>query len=198
MSASIEINSPEFTGTPEAGPRFLLGAMRLAFDTEQVLVMPQEDRELYHIHLKTFRDEYQPQGATEEHLVQSLADVSWRQNRAVAIETGLLSHSYSFNDLPAGLLNQSKALANLSLHTQRLSRQFKETVAQLRDLQETRRAQEQEELDKLLDIMEVYEQKGKTYNPSENGFVFTETEVRRAIRARRRDRLLDETHRAAA
>jgi hypothetical protein len=167
-------------------------------DTEQVLVMTKEDRELYHIHLTTFRDEYQPRGATEDHLVQSLADVSWRLNRVVALETGLLTLSYAWRDLADGLLNQSKALANFSLHSQRLSRQFERTVAQLRGLQETRRAQEQQELDNLLDIMEVHEEKGQTYNPSADGFVFTETEIRCAVRARRRDRLLDETHRAAA
>ena len=197
MSASPEISSPEFTGpTPEAGQRFLLGAMRCAGDTEQVLVMLKEDRELYHIHLKTLRDEHQPQGATEEHLVQSLADVSWRLNRVVALETNLLTLNYAWTDLVKGLLNQAKALANLSLHTQRLSRQFKETAALLRDLQKTRRAQEQQELDNLLDIMEVHQEKGQTYTPSTDGFVFTETEIDRAIRTRRGDRLLDETHRA--
>jgi hypothetical protein len=46
--------------------------------------------------------------------------------------------------------------------------------------------------------MELHEEKGQTYNPSEDGFVFTEAQIRHAIRARRRDRLLDETHRAAA
>jgi hypothetical protein len=191
--------TPEFSGpTPEAGPRFLLGAMCCTQDTEQVLVMTREDRELYHIHLKTFRDEYQPQGATEDHLVQSLADVSWRLNRVVALETNLLTLNYAWRDLVKGLLDQAKALANLSLHTQRLSRQFERTVAQLRDLQKTRRSQEQQELDNLLDIMEVHEGKGETYNASADGFVFTETQIDRAIRARRRDRLLDETLRAAA
>jgi hypothetical protein len=191
--------TPEFSGpTPEAGPRFLLGAMCCTQDTEQVVVMTREDRELYHIHLKTFRDEYQPQGATEDHLVQSLADVSWRLNRVVALETNLLTLNYAWRDLVKGLLDQAKALANLSLHTQRLSRQFERTVAQLRDLQKTRRSQEQQELDNLLDIMEVHEGKGETYNASADGFVFTEAQTDRAIRARRRDRLLDETLRAAA
>jgi hypothetical protein len=191
--------TPEFTGpTPEAGQRFLLGAMRCTGDTEQVLVMTQEDRELYHVHLQTFRDEYQPQGATEDHLVQSLADVSWRLNRVVALETNLLTLNYSWRDLVKGLLDQAKALASLSLHTQRLSRQFERTVAQLRDLQKTRRSQEQQDLNRCLDLMELHEEKGQTYNPSEDGFVFTEAQIRHAIRARRRDRLLDETHRAAA
>jgi hypothetical protein len=195
MSATPEFSGPE---TEAGSQRNLLGAMRCTGDTEQVLVMTQEDRELYHIHLKTFRDEYQPQGATEEHLVQSLADVSWRLNRVVALETNLLTLNYSWRDLVKGLLDQAKALANLSLHTQRLSRQFERTVAQLRGLQKARRAQEQQELNNLLDIMEVHEEKGETYSPSKDGFVFSESQITRAIQARKRDRPVEEAHRAAS
>jgi hypothetical protein len=208
MSATPEINRAEInrnnahhtTGPqPEAGIRkSCVGAMCYTLGTEQLVVMPEEDRELYHVHLQTFRDEYQPHGATEEHLVQSLADFSWRLNRVVALETNILSMSYSLRNLADGLFDQTKALANLGLHSQRISRQFERTVAQLRDLQKTRRSQQQQELDHLLDIMEVHEEKGQTYNPSEDGFVFSPSQITRAIQARRRDRLLDETHRAAA
>jgi hypothetical protein len=208
MSAIPEINRAEMNRTnaqhstgpqPEAGiQKSCLGAMRYTLGTEQLVVSPDEDRELYHLHRQTFRDDYQPQGATEEHLVQSLADLSWRLNRVVALETNILSMSYSLRDLADGLFDQTKALANLSLHSQRLSRQFERTVAQLRGLQQTRRSQEQRGLDNLLDIMEVHEEKGQTYNPSEDDFVFSPSQITRAIQARRRDRLLDETHRAAA
>jgi len=187
------------TATPETAiPRPLVGAMRHTLDTEQLLVMPAEDRDLYHAHLKTFRDEYQPLGATEENLVQSLADLAWRQNRVVALETNLLSISYSPHDLVPGLLNQSKALANLSLHTQRLSRQFERTVAQLRTLQKSRRAQEQQDLDRCLDLIELHKEKGQTYNPREDGFVFTEAQIHQATQSRRRDRLIKEAREFAA
>ena len=42
-----------------------------------------------------------------------------------------------------------KALSILSVYTQRLSRQFEKTVSQLRDLQKTRREQEEQALDQL-------------------------------------------------
>ena len=203
MSATPEINRANVqhsTGPqPEAGnQRSCLGAIRYALGTEQLVVSPDEDRELYHTHLQSFRDQYQPRGATEENLVQALADVSWRLNRVVALETNLLSLNYSVRDLVKGLLDQAKALASLSLHTQRLSRQFKETVAQLSELQKTRRSQEQHELDDLLRIMEVHKEKGETYNPSEDGFVFSESQIAHAIQTRHRNRLIKETHRAAA
>ena len=207
MSATPEINRAEInrnnaqhsTGpTTEAGKqRSSMNALKHGL-TGQLVVMPDEDLELYQSHLKTFHDEYQPQGATEENLVQALADVSWRLNRVAALETNILSISYTPRDLVDGLLDQAKALANLSLHSHRLSRQFKETIAQLRELQKTRRSQEDDQLDKLLDIMEMYEEKGETYNPSADGFVFSDAQINHAIQARKRDELYTETFRAAA
>jgi hypothetical protein len=175
--------------------------------------MPTEDLQAYQIHLESFADEYHPQGATESHLVQALADTSWRLNRVAALETNLLTLGIAnalspISDAPqqvqdafsivAALESQSKALSNLSLHSQRLSRQFEKTVAQLRDLQKTRRAKEEQDLDALLDITEMYEEKGETYDGSEDGFVFSEVQINEAIRRRNRERLLEETYESAA
>ena len=77
----------------------------------------------------------------------------------------------------------------MSIHTQRLSRQFERTVAQLRDLQQARRAKEKQELDTLLDILEIHESTGKTYDPSLDGFVFSEAQINAAIRTRNRERV---------
>jgi hypothetical protein len=198
----IEINranSQHSTGPKtEAGKKqSSLNALRHGL-TGQILVMPTEDLQAYQSHLNSFTDEYDPQGATESHLVQALADASWRLNRVAALETNLLSITYTPAGLVDGLLDQAKALANLSMHSQRLSRQFERTVAQLRDLQKTRRAQEKHDLNDLLDIMEMYESKGETYDPSEDGFVFSESQINERILARNRDRLVDEAYETAA
>ena len=149
--------------------------------------MPDEDPEVYQLHLKSFTDEYSPQGATESHLVQALADTAWRQNRVAALEVNLLTLAAAM-DILASIESQSKALANLSLHSQRLSRQFERTIAQLRDLQQTRRTQEKQDLDNVLDVMEMYKSKGETYNPSEDGFVFSESQIHQATFRRNRER----------
>jgi hypothetical protein len=98
----------------------------------------------------------------------------------------------------SALESQSKALSNLSLHSQRLSRQFERTVIQLRELQKARRMKEDDDLDNLLDIEEMYESKGETYDRSEDGFVFSEDQINDAILRRNRQRLLEETYEAAA
>jgi hypothetical protein len=171
--------------------------------------MPTEDLQAYQLHLKSFTDEYHPQGATEAHLVQALADASWRLNRVAALETNLLTlgmahGSNPLTDAPAqvqdamaivaALESQSKALSNLSLHSQRLSRQFETTAAQLRDLQKTRRAQEKHDLNDLLDIMEMYESKGEPYRPSDDGFVFSKAQINLGLHARNRERLALESY----
>jgi hypothetical protein len=75
------------------------------------------------------------------------------------------------------------------MHSQRLSRQFERTVAQLRNLQKIRLAKEKDDLHDLLNIMEMTESTGETYDPSEDGFVFSKLEIDAAIRARNRERL---------
>jgi hypothetical protein len=203
-----QANSQLSTGPKtEAGKkRSSLNALRHGL-TSQIVVMPTEDLQAYQRHIKSFTDEYHPKGATEAHLVQALADTSWRQNRVVALEANLLTLAAAnqpdpFADAPAqvqaamavvaALESQSKALANLSLHSQRLSRQFESTVAQLREIQKTRQSQEKQNLDDVLDIMEMYEEKGETYRPSDDGFVFSQSQINQAIHRRNRERLIDE------
>jgi hypothetical protein len=84
-------NAQHSTGpkTDSGKQRSSLNALRHGL-TSRIVVMPNEDLEAYQAHLQTFLDEYQPQGATKAHLVQILADTSWRQNRIVAVEANVL------------------------------------------------------------------------------------------------------------
>jgi hypothetical protein len=186
-------NAQHSTGpkTPEGKQRSSQNALRHGL-TGQLVVMPDEDLQAYQHHLASFIDEYDPQGSTEDHLVQSLADVSWRLNRIGPLEANLLSICYTPAGLVDGLFDQAKAMANLSLHSQRLARQFERTVAQLRELQSARRTQEKQDLEAFLDIKELYEDKGEIYNPSADGFVFSKTQIASATQARKRERLVEE------
>jgi hypothetical protein len=198
-------NSQHSTGPKTAAGKkqSSLNALRHGL-TGQIVVMPTEDLHAYRLHLTSFTDEYHPKGATEAHLVQALADASWRLNRVAALETNLLTlgitSGSAFTDAPqqiqdamsivAALESQSKALANLSMHSQRLSRQFERTVTQLRELQKVRLTQEKRALDDLVDIIEMYESTGETYDPSADGFVFSESQINEHIRVRNRENLV--------
>ncbi len=198
MSSPVSINranSQRSTGPKtEAGKqRSSQNALRHGL-TGQTVVMPTEDLRAYEAHLKSFRDEYQPLGATEAHLVQSLADTSWRLNRVASFEATLLSHDAAPAPTPtrfaraeaqrlhavaATFVSQSRALSNLSLNSNRLSREFERTVALLRKLQETRR---------------VHEKAAKPSNPAKDGFVFTEPQIAEDLRGR----LVQESSKSAA
>jgi hypothetical protein len=112
-------NAQHSTGpkTADGKARSSLNALRHGL-TGQLVVMPTEDLEAYQSHLNSFTDEYHPKGATEAHLVQALADASWRLNRVAALETNLLSLAAVGDPLAdamaiaASLESQSKALAN--------------------------------------------------------------------------------------
>jgi hypothetical protein len=192
-------NAQHSTGpkTEEGKLRSSLNALRHGL-TGQVVVMRDEDMQAYQRHVLSFNDEYNPQGATEAHLVQALADAAWRQNRAAALETNLISGLAGYQgprtELDDAICNSKslemriKQLSILSVHSQRLSRQFERTEKHLRELQQLRKEQEKKEMEKLLDIMETYESKGERYDPSTDGFVFSPTKIESAKRLRTRER----------
>src|ERR1700722_6064077 len=138
--------------TPEVRHRSCLSAFRNGL-TGQFVLMPAEDLEAYQHHIQSFVDEYQPQGATESQLVQALADAAWRLNRVSVLETNLLTYDIVYEDFPNNESTHemreamavsdrldSHARAPLSLHGQRLSRQFEKTLTLLQKLQSTRPA----------------------------------------------------------
>jgi hypothetical protein len=194
-------NARHSTGpkSAEGKKKSSLNALRHGL-TGQIVVMPAEDLQAYQRHLESFATECKPKGPIEAHLVQALADTSWRINRVAALETNLLNLAAvgeGIEDalaIAASLESQSKALANLSMHSQRLSRQFERTVDKLHELQKIRSTQEEQEMDNLLDITEMYESKGEPFDPAAIGFVFSEPQINEGILARTRERLAQEAY----
>ena len=186
-------NAQHSTGPKtEAGKqRSSLNALRHG-PTGQTIVLPSDDLEAYQQHIQHFVTEYHPKGATESQLVQSLGDASWRQNRVCALENNLLALGVVHEPTPvenineqvntalaiaAALDSQTRALANLSIHGQRLARQFERTLALLRELQTIRLAQETCELDQAANLVKWHRKNKQRYHPSQDGFVFSDVEI---------------------
>jgi hypothetical protein len=201
-----QANAQHSTGpkSVEGKRKSSLNALRHGL-TGQIVVMPTEDLQAYQRHLESFTAEYNPQGPTEAHLVQALADTSWRLNRVAALETNvltlglasasgpLLSAPQQIQDalaIAAALESQAKALSSLSMHSQRLSRQFERTIDKLQDLQKIRRDREAQELEDLLDVIEMYQCKGEKFDHSAHGFVFSDPQILAGIDARNRESLV--------
>ena len=196
-------NAQKSTGPrTEAGKqRSKLNALRHGL-TGQTVVLPTEDHSAYDRHAQSFLDEYQPKGATETQLVQSLIDTSWRLNRVSAVETNLFSLGITENEnrvqashpeagaalaMALTFREHTGAFAQIGVYCQRIARQFEQTLALLRQLQAERRKSEDHDLDLAADILELHrENKQLPYNPAVDGFVFSQGDLQAFIDRRAR------------
>ena len=211
-AAANKANAQHSTGPrTEAGKqRTRLNALRHGL-TGQTVVLPTEDHAAYERHSQSFLDEYQPKGATETQLVQSMIDSSWRINRAAAIETNLFSLGItemedripaSQPDADAALAmamafrEHARAFSQISIYSQRLARQFERALEQLRAIQEERRTREDGQLFDAATLFKVHKEDGLPYNPAEDGFVFSNEDIETYIH--RSQRLDDAIERACA
>jgi hypothetical protein len=186
-------NSQYSTGpiTPEGKQRSALNALRHGL-TSHVVVMSDEDHDAYDAHLRGFTSEHQPKGATETQLVQALADAACRLNRVSALEHNLLMFGVTHEDLwfhettyqmreALGVANtldrHTKALATLSLHGQRLSRQFERTLALLQKLQKERRTEQRQPIEQPVTPLQMPPIKEESYAATAHGFVFSDDEI---------------------
>jgi hypothetical protein len=81
----------------------------------------------------------------------------------------------------------NRAFANIGIARQRLSRQYERTLAQLRQIQAERRANEERQLDRAAKILKMHNDENlrdqtaphnpAPYNPADDGFVFSNAEI---------------------
>src|SRR5690348_1353723 len=167
-------NAQHSTGpvTPEGKARSSKNALKHGLSAK-ALLLPSDDPAAFQRHLGSFLNEYKPQGPTEQQLVRTLANNSWHLDRVNRLEEALFTNA----DENLTLDSQMRALTSLSTHRNRLTRSFESTLKQLRQIQEERRSEELAHLWKASRLSALAEHKGLPYDPSEDGFVFTEKEV---------------------
>ena len=168
-------NSQHSTGprTDAGKHRSSLNALRHGL-TAAAVVLPTEDPAAYEQHRGQFLDEYQPATSTETQLVKELIDTSWRLNRIPLLEARLISGA---DGLP--IVEAHRLLSNLSIQSQRLSRQFQKSLDKLREIQAARREHERRELKDAASILEFRKHKGLPWEPADDGFVFSKDQVER-------------------
>ena len=196
-------NAQHSTGprTADGKKRASLNALRHGL-TGHTIVLPSEDLTAYQRHSQAFFDEYQPQGATETQLVQALADTAWQLNRVPSLEANLLSlgmadHSASIDAshpeaqaalaMAAAFVEHARAFNILSAHSQRLSRIFEKTLKTLRDLQADRRHNEKRDLERAANLAEMNQLENQPYDPTQDGFVFSNEQIETFIQHRDRN-----------
>ena len=201
-------NAQKSTGPrTEAGKqRSKLNALRHGL-TGQTVVLPTEDHSAYERHARSFLEECRPKGVIETQLVQSLIDTSWRLNRVSAVETNLFSLGILENEsrvrashpeaeaalaMALAFREQTGAFAQIGIYCQRLARQFERTLTLLREIQDERLGVERRQLTRAASILKMHKAENQPYQPSADGFVFSNEEIETFIaRQERSERALD-------
>jgi hypothetical protein len=164
--------------TEEGKAKVSLNAVKTAL-TGNSVVLPSDDAKLYHDHIAAYAKEFQPVGPEESALVQSLADIRWRLNRIPGLEMAIYARGRTeFAALYIGppaeiramidletFLKYEKQLRNLHLQESRLARRRERELAELRALQQQRKAKETEDA-------KAASAQSKTATPA-NGFEFS-------------------------
>jgi hypothetical protein len=203
-------NSLKSTGPrTEAGKQISsLNALRHGL-TSQVVIMPNEYLEAYHRFTESFHNDHKPSGALETQIVQSIADDYWRLNRAKNMEghlfalfihekaPGIETSNEQVRDALAmanGLREQTKALATLSTHQQRINRTILSNVKLLKELQAERLQREEWQMREAAELYQLHTRENTEskdpvpYNPAKDGFVFSTEEIDSYIQERNRSR----------
>ena len=182
------------------GPRTDQGKQRSALNgtrhglTSQVVVLPGEDLAAYNTLVNLYHADYKPRGITEVELVQMLADAAWRLRRIPALEINLLTLAALEEEDGINTANpqvrtalataaawraNDRAIVNLGLHEQRLTRKFLQAQKALGELQAARNSKERSQMHDAAQLLDLHEEtpNAAPYDPAEDGFAFSLAEL---------------------
>ncbi len=157
--------------------------------TGQISLLPTEDREAHDTFCNELIDSFNPETPMERQLANSIAEDSWRLNRARAIEDNMfaLGHQHERREAQIALADaetfqtQAAAFDRLTIYEQRINRNLQRNMKLLRDLQTERKAEHNQALEEAKLLAQLNLMNGLPYQPEQNGFVFSPTEINRAI-----------------
>ena len=162
--------------------------------TGQVVVMTPEDIEAWNAHRKVVSARYQPVGAYEKELVESISQDKWRLKRAKSIENCIFAdgindpeHGHPDNNpqVDAAFWQSRVWLAEghnvqlLALYEQRITRSMERTIKELEKLQAERKAAHAQALEEEILLAQLAALENRSYEvvPQPGGFVFSTAEI---------------------
>jgi hypothetical protein len=157
--------------------------------TGQISLLPTEDREAHDVFCTELIESFSPETPMERQLANSIAEDSWRLNRARVLENNMfaLGHQHERREVQIALadaqtfLTQAAAFNLLSLYEQRINRNLQRNMKLLHDLQAERKAHHDQAMEDAKLLAQLNLMNGLPYRPEENGFVFSAAEINRAI-----------------
>jgi hypothetical protein len=157
--------------------------------TGQISLLPTEDREAHDKLCNELIESFQPATPMERQLAQSIAEDNWRLNRIRAIEDNMfaLGHGSERAELKIALADaqtfqeQAAKFNLLTIYEQRINRNIHRNLAQLRELQAERKAQQAQAMEEATLLAQANLVNGLPYEPHRDGFEFSPAEINRAI-----------------
>ena len=191
--AANQRNAQLSTGpkTGEGKATASLNAVKTAL-TGRTVLLPSDDAAEYERHIRAYEKEFQPVGQSEADLVQSIADTTWRLRRIPALEAAIFARGHvefaeAFTEHDASLrsgmieletfLKYERQLRNLQLQEARLARRRQKETAELRKLQQERKAQQAKELEAVGKRYIIAIERNEPFHPEANGFEFSIAEI---------------------
>jgi hypothetical protein len=190
-------NAQHSTGpaTPEGRKRSSQNALRHGV-TAQTTVMTEEDRIKHDEFCANMMADLAPVGSMETFLASSVAEEAWRLNHAraqcgniVAIGhfdgTGDIYDAAEHPEVHTAITaarttrDNAKTLELISLYETRIRRSFEKYLEKLETLQAERRAKHEKDLEEARKFFQMAEIKGIPWNPTADGFIFSNNEIAR-------------------
>jgi hypothetical protein len=181
-------NSQKSTGprTEEGKAKIRLNAVTTGL-TGRTVCLPTDDAGLYQSLILSYEKLFQPVGPEESGLVQSLADVRWRLDRIPGLHMALLNKgrielSIKFEQLANDrsdmldiqvMLVYEKQFRNLELQEGRLARRREKETVELRRLQQERKANEADALERATSAYLLAQHRNQPFDYPGIGFEFS-------------------------
>ncbi len=195
MATEKQLEANRRNAQKSTGPRTIEGKSNSSRNnlrhglTGQISLLPTEDREAHDTFCNELIDSFNPETPMENQLAQSIAEDSWRLNRARAIEDNMfaLGHHSGHSQARIALADaetfqtQAAAFDRLTIYEQRINRNLQRNMKLLKELQAERKAQHHQALEEAKLLAQLNLMNGLPYEPEKNGFVFSPTEINRAI-----------------
>ena len=135
---------------------------------------PKEELARYYRWVDGVVESLHPVGDLELILARRAADIQFRLDRMRTAEFQVTAGAPMADHSLGGYVQKHKdPIMLLTTYDSRFSRIYKSTMDELRQLQSDRKATEREALKELLEIAKAHIREGKSFEPSQFGFVFS-------------------------
>ncbi len=176
--------------SPQGKAKVSLNAVKTGL-TGRTVILPTDDANQYQALLLAYQKEFKPAGPEELALVQSIVDTRWRLDRIPGLEMALINigcqefadrHPEQVDSQPIMIemqirLDYEKQFRNLNLQEARLVRRREKEMAELRRLQQERKAAETtaqaEGLDQAVGAYLLAHHRNQPFDLSALGFEFS-------------------------